>query len=426
MLKKNIKKEVLKMAEGIFKQSRKNTYVFEGHAVITDNSFTINKTNEKGTWVYNSLNFGIDCGDHGINYVNLMGGYNPKGGSYVSIQKIGEDGSILSKEHNLQIDWEDRLDFDFEADENQNINKSSFVKVSLEKDSEGKSVQKMFITPYDAIEYIKANIEDKMPVVVRGHMEYRLNSADEWIPSHIVDSISIRKEEFLQPKTVLDLMVLIDNNTLGKPNIEERNVPLYVKSAYYINKVGQNVYKQSCAIPFKILFDINSINLNDEKDRKRFDYGVKHYFSPEEKKKDFTSELLFRCHYSGGVKKVEVSLDVLPTDIREGIEAGFISEEQVMNGMAIQGPQSKDIIFDTVLTRIETHEDSDGSVVTIPKIVGEFSKYKNSEIVMFEDLEPIETSNQNTAPVDNTLVIDDEEMDKSATDILALFSSMGN
>ena len=78
------------------------------------------------------------------------------------------------------------------------------------------------------------------------------------------------------------------------------------------------------------------------------------------------------------------------------------------------------------MTRVETVEGADGSVMTVPKVIAEFSKYKNSEIVLFEDLKPIDTNKQNTAPVDNSIVIDDEEIDKSAADIMALFSSMGN
>ena len=330
------------MQESKFKPSRKNTFLFEGHAVIGENSFTINKTNNEGTWVYNSLNVGIDCGEEGINYVNLMGGYNPKGGSYISIQKLDEEGKILPRENNIQVDWENRLDFNIESEEN--INKSSFVDVSIEKDNNGKNIQKTFITPYDAILYLKEHLVDKLPVVVRGHIEYRLNASNDWIPSHVVDNITVKSEEFLQPKTVLNLMVLVDKDTLGAPNIEEKNVPLFVKTAYYINKINKDVYKQTCAIPLKILFDLNTIDFSNEKDKKKFTKGAELYFSPEKDKKDFTSEFMFRCHYSGGVKKTEIKIEDLPTDIREGIENGFISQDQVMGNMAIQGAQSKDII----------------------------------------------------------------------------------
>jgi len=148
------------MSENIFKTSRRNTFTFEGHAIVNDNSFTINKTNEAGTWVFNSLNVGVDCGDHGINYVNLMGGFNPNGGSYITIQKVDSNGSIRPKEDNITVNWEDRLDFDVTAED---INKSSFIEVTLEKDNNGKNVSKSFITAYDAVDYIKEFITDKLP-----------------------------------------------------------------------------------------------------------------------------------------------------------------------------------------------------------------------------------------------------------------------
>lgn len=407
------------MPESIFKPSRKNTFAFEGHAVVTDNSFSINKTNNEGTWVYNSLNFGIDCGEHGINYASMMGGYNPKGGSYIPIQKIGEDGTILSREHNINVNWEDRLSFNIEAEEN--INKSSFIDISVEKGSDGKLIQRTFISAYDAVEYLKEQLVDKLPIVVRGHIDYRLNDAEDWIPTHVIDNITLKSEEFLQPKTVLNLMVLVDENTLGQPNIEEKNVPLYVKTAYYVNKINKTVYKQTCAIPFKILFDINSIDLNDEREKKKFKYGCEHYFKAE---KGFVTEVLFRCHYSGGVKKAEIKLEDLSSDIRDGIEAGFINPDQVLGQMISQTSTSKDIIFEQVMTRVQTVKDDDGSENSILKVVIEKNKYKNNEIVLFEDLEPVDAQ-LTSAPVDNTLQINDEEIDKSASDIMALFSSMG-
>ena len=217
-------------------------------------------------------------------------------------------------------------------------------------------------------------------------------------------------------------MVLVDKDTLGKPNLEEKNVPLYVKTAYYINKMNRVTYKQACAIPLKILFDINTIDLNNQEDKKKFEYGVNNYFKVE--KKDFVNEILFRCHYSGGVKKTEIKLEDLPKEIQEGIKAGFINQDQVMGVMAIQGPSTKDIIFDQVMTRIETVTTPDGAEYTVPKVIIEKEKYKNSEIVLFEDLEPVDETS-NTAPVDTMIAIEDEEIDKSAADIMAMFSAMG-
>ena len=409
------------MPENNFRQSRKNTFVFEGYANITDNSFIINKTNESGTWVYNSLNFGVDCGEHGINYVSMMGGYNPNGGSYISLQRIGEDGKTLPYENNLKIDWDERLSFNIEAEENINI--SALIDIAIEKGSNGKTIKKIFLSPYDAISYLKETLVDKTPVVVRGHIDYRLNASGDWISSHIIDNISIKSEEFLQPKTALNLMVLVDKDTLGKPNVEEKNVPLYVKTAFYINKMNNNTYKQTCAIPLKILFDMNTIDLNNDADKQHFSYGVKHYFSPS--KDGFTNEVLFRCHYSGGVKKTEIKLEDLPTEIREGVAAGFINLEQVMGTMTIQGSVNRDIVFDQVMTRPKNITTDEGVEVTIPEVIIEKEKYKDSEVVLFEDLEILSSVN-NVAPVDTVTEIEDDELGETASDIMALFAEMGN
>ena len=53
------------MTENVMKVSRNNTFRFEGTVNVTDKTFVINKTNEKGTWVQNRMGLSIDCGDDG-------------------------------------------------------------------------------------------------------------------------------------------------------------------------------------------------------------------------------------------------------------------------------------------------------------------------------------------------------------------------
>ena len=84
------------MSENNLKVGRQNTFRFEGHVILSEKTFTINSSNDKGTWVHNGLNLGIDCGESGIHYVNTMGGYNPTRDNVVYLQKIDSDGKFFS------------------------------------------------------------------------------------------------------------------------------------------------------------------------------------------------------------------------------------------------------------------------------------------------------------------------------------------
>ena len=407
--------------ENVLKQSRRNTFTFEGHAIVGEKTFTIDKANDEGTWVHNSINMGIDCGDQGIHYVTMMGGYNPIGENYLQLLCTGEDGKLLPREQGFKIDFEDRLNIDFKDLEEHNVSKSNYINMYVERDNNGKTIPKTFLHLYDVVPYLKEHIIDKTPLVIRGHIDYRISTNGDVTASHVIDTITVKSEEFLNPRASLQLMVLVDKDTLGQPNLEDRNVPLYVKTITYIGKMNGKKYNQTCAVPLKILLDMDSQDIETEQGKKNFKYGVDTYYTPS--KKGYVNETLFHCHYTGGVKKTEVKLEDLPKEIREGIEHGYISQEQVM-GVMTNGPAPKDIVFDFVMSEGKEVQIED-IVQKIPVPVHEKAKYKESEIISFEDLEPVDVT-KNVAPDDNTLEISDEELDDTATNIMNMFASLGN
>lgn len=408
------------MSENKLKVSRNNTFTFEGRAIISDKTFTINSTNKDGSWVHNGLNLGIDCGEHGINYVNCMGGYSTEKDNFIYLQLIGEDGKFLSGSESTKIvKWDDR--FDLSDDELKIVNPQNIIRTYLEKGSDGKNLKRSFISMYDAIAYIKDHLNDKDPVIINGHIEYRPSEdGNDWYTTHVLDSISLRNEELLQPKATLELMVLIDEKCVGQPNIEERNIPLYFKTLTYLRTINGNKYNQVCTVPVKVLLDMNTFDLSNEPGQKKFKYAIKNYFSSKD---GFVNELLIRGYYTGGAKKVEVSLDDLPKDIREAIENGIMDKEQVIGAMAINGTAQKNIVFLQVPTFPKKVVIDDVEQV-LPVPIHNKEKYKIDELLSFEDLEPIEVNNSNstTAPVDNSVEIDSEEEDASLESIMNLFA----
>ena len=408
------------MSENNLKVGRQNTFRFEGHVILSEKTFTINSSNDKGTWVHNGLNLGIDCGESGIHYVNTMGGYNPTRDNVVYLQKIDSDGKFLSGPMSTKtIAWEDRLtisDADLE-----DVSPRDIIKIFIERDENGKTIQKNFIAMYDAIAYLKEHLNDKDPISVKGHIEYRpSNDGTDWYTSYVFDTISSKTEEFLHPKAMVELSVLMNDGCIGKPDMETMTIPVYANTLTYVRSVNSKKYNQTCTVPVKFLFDAEKLGLTTDVGRKKFDKMIKTFFKA---KKGFVSEILICCNFSSAAKKVEVSLDDLPKEIREGIEAGILNEEQVMGTLAITGKAPQEYVYAYLITAPKVIKDEQGNENTYPCPITIEDKYKEEELLSFEDLEPIE-DNTITAPVDNTLPIDEEDESENFDSIMSMFAGM--
>lgn len=404
------------MAENVMKVSRNNTFRFEGTINVTDKTFVINKTNEKGTWVQNRMGLSIDCGDDGYQFVSLNGGYNPQNDSIIYLTTVDEEGNFLGKEHSLEIKFDER--HNISKEDMARVNKNNLVRVKLGEDDE-----KFFITPYDAVDYLKDKLEDGMTVVVSGNVEETPSAnGDEWYTNHVVTRITTKKKDLLTPSAIVDYTFLIDKNVVGQPNLEDMNVPLFFKGVTYVRKVGDKKYNQACVFPKKVLYEAN--DFNTEAGRTKFSYGVKHFFTPS--KEGFVDELSVRCRYKSGAKMASLKIEDLPQDIQNAIAMGFMTEEQIMaNAMAISGNRTTDLVFVRVNTSIKDVTDADGNTVPVIKAIQTPEKYKTSELVEFEALEPIEDNSTKAAPTDN-YEIPDEEINETAQNILNMFASFNN
>ena len=403
------------MAENVLKIGRNNTFRFEGTVNITDKTFVINKTNEKGTWVQNRMGLSIDCGESGYQFVSLNGGYSPNGSNILYLATVDENGQFLGREHNLEIEFEKRNELTEE--DMKKLNKRNLVTVTLD---EG---EKVFVAAYDAILYIKEHLKDGDIVVVKGNIEETPSTdGDDWFTNHIVNEIKLKNKEFFNPSAYADYSFLVDGSVVGQPNLEENNVPLFFKGLTYVRKIGDNKYNQVCAFPKKVLYEAD--DFGTPKGNEKFTYGVNHFFTPTEK--GFVDEIAIRCKYKSGAKTTNVKLEDLPKDIQQGIAMGFITEEQIIaNATAVSGNRTTDLVFNRILTKREEIKDNDGNTSMKFKFIKEPKKYKESEVLGFEDLTPIENSSVKAAPSDN-YEIADEEINETAQNILNMFASFGN
>ena len=128
----------------------KSSFSLLGKAKINDYTFDLDKVSDS-KWQYSTMNLGVDCGDHGVIYAEMMGGFSQINDNlvYVHGKKENDAGNMVDDFKNqFTLDWEDR----FEEKYLEDVCERSFIKVVIEKDSNDKNFTKKFLSEYDAIE----------------------------------------------------------------------------------------------------------------------------------------------------------------------------------------------------------------------------------------------------------------------------------
>ena len=153
------------MANGIVKKDWSANFTLIGTPVVNDYTYKIDQHSEKSSWIYNSLNLGIDCGEkHGIVYAECMGGYSEERENVIYVHGKDENGND-DFDNRFEVAWEDR----FNDEILETIGDMCFMTVGLEQTMQGNTYYKKFLSAYDAIAYIKEHLTSDIVVNVRGN-----------------------------------------------------------------------------------------------------------------------------------------------------------------------------------------------------------------------------------------------------------------
>ena len=111
-----------------------------GKAKVSDFTFKIDVASGKegSDWIYNQMNLGVDCGENGTIYADLMSGYGSERDNVVYVHGKKEDDNgreVDDFDNKFSIDWEDRLD----EDNFDSIGEMCFITVGIEKDEIGRA-----------------------------------------------------------------------------------------------------------------------------------------------------------------------------------------------------------------------------------------------------------------------------------------------
>ncbi|MBY6838675.1 hypothetical protein [Clostridium botulinum] len=387
--------------EKVLTQLKKGTSSFNliGKAKVSDFTFKLDveSSKEDSDWIYNQMNLGVECGEYGTIYCDLMGGYGSDRENKVYVHGKTEEGKDDFKS-NFTIDWEDR----FDEEVLKSVGDVCFIKVKLDENEE-----KKFISQYDAIKYINDNLEEDTIVNVKGNLEWSKYN-DTIQAKKTITSIVLSKAEEKDFKATFIQTVLLDKDSIGKLDKETRTIPINtyivenIRGSFdgksLVHKKGGKIVK-SMNLPLPKTF--NFLVGEDVEQAKKM---LKVFKS----KGKGVTQLGINGYFSrGGVNTVSVTEDDIPDDIKELIDLGYVNKDEILGQIALKnGGKKPEQLFIK-----SPHIKYSGEDIKMPSVDRIDSLYEEDDINVAMILESI-GANEEDESIE--AVIEDKEDDEDS------------
>lgn len=306
-----------------------------GEAKLNDYTYKIDEKSEKSSWIYNSLNLGVYCGEkYGTVYASMMGGYSEEKAGVVFAHGKKEDGSD-DFENQIQVAWEDRFDEDIL----ESLGDMCFITVGLEQTNKNKVFYKKFLSEYDAIAYIHEHLEEGMVLNVRGNIRYSLYQERVQMQKNINNIVLSKVDDAAKYKATFVQTVLLnkDSASLKKEQIDKDKGVLYVSTRVLDYLKEFNGIEVKGQYPFQKEFEFK-MDLNNEKICKMI---IEKVFKV---KKDVT-QITFEGEFISGGAVVTATWDDVPDDVKDLVECGIYTKEEALQCCSTNGTREDRMIL---------------------------------------------------------------------------------
>lgn len=322
------------MSEKIVKKDWQSSFALIGRPILNDYTFKIDERSERSQWIYNALNLGIDCGEkHGVVYAEMMSGYSEDNENRIYAHGKKDDGSDNFDEQVI-VDWDDR----FNDSVLEDIGRSSFIRVGLEKTDKGKVYYKNFLSAYDAIAYIQEHLTSDMVIYVSGNLKYSSYNDTVQVKKSITYIALANSNDPANFKATFIQSALIDKDSASLKNIDKDKGIVYVDARVldYVKEI--NGVEVKGLYPFNKQFEYTMDFSNESQCKKIMEKLFK-------VKKDTVTQINFEGEFIESGAVVQATLDDLPDEIRELVEIGVFSEEEACAKCTANGSKQRRMVF---------------------------------------------------------------------------------
>ena len=384
-----------------------------GEAKINDYTFKIDEESASG-WVYNNMNLGVDCGNGNTVYCDMMGGYSSVNDSVIYVHGKTENDNgkeVDDYENRFTVDWDDRFDEDII----EQVGKQCFITVGLEKDNKNKTFVKKFLSAYDAIEYIKENLEEGTVINVKGNLKYSSYQGNTQIKKEVTSVFLSKADNPSKYSATFQQTILLDKDSLDRYDKESGSFPITAYVIDYVGKYGENKQEIRQNVAFSKVFQFNV-------DPDELEKGTKLVNKLFKAKKDNINELLVEGDIIEGQAKINITIDDVPDDIKELIELGAYTEEEALAKCAVGNTREKKMVIKKPVIKMVGEGDDKK-----PIIAKTDDKYKFDDLVFLsqlidEDEETEKDNKNNKSSKNNKKNSDDNKEEYSLDDLDALLN----
>lgn len=322
-----------KEKNALVKENWQNHFTLIGTPKISDFTYKIDEQNEGSSWIYNSLNLGIDCGEkHGTVYCELFGGYSDERENKIYAHGKKEDGKD-DYSVKMEIAWEDRFDESILEE----VGDMCFITVGLEKTDKGKTYYNKFLSAYDAIAYVKEHLTSEMVVNVKGNLKYSTYNDRTQIRKTINSIVLSSKEDPSEFKAVFTQTILLDKDSASKENIDKEKGAMYVNARVLDYVKEYNGVEVKGNFPFPVQFEFVMDLSKPEQCKKIIDKVFK-------VKKGITQET-FEGEFVESGAVVQTTVDDLPEEFKEYIMLGLYTKEEALAKCSTNGNKERRMIL---------------------------------------------------------------------------------
>jgi transposase-like protein len=324
----------------IIKENWVSNFNLIGVPKINDYTFKIDEKSEKSSWIYNSMNIGIDCGEKfGTVYAEMMGGYSSEQPNAIYAHgKKDDDSDDFSQQ--ITVDWDDR----FNESILETIGDLSFITVGLEKTTKGNTYYKKFLSAYDAIAYIKEHLEDDMVVNVRGNLKYSMYQDKVQVRKNITSIVLSKVEDASKYVARFTQTVLIDKASASLKNIDKDKGVMYVEARVLDYLKEYNGIEVKGQYPYAKTFEFEMDFSNEVQCKKIMEKVFK-------VKKGIT-QITFEGDLIEGGAVVTATLDDIPQDIKDLIDCGVYTEEEALARCSSNGNREQRMVLRKPMVRL--------------------------------------------------------------------------
>lgn len=310
-----------------------SNFTLIGEAKVNDYTFKIDEHSNKSSWIYNSMNLGIDCGEKfGCVYAELMGGYSENRENIIYVHGKDENGNDDFGQ-TFTVDFEDRLNDEVL----ESVGDLCFITVGLEKTDKGKTYYKNFLSAYDAIAYVQEHLEDGMVVNVRGRLQYSIYNDNVQVRKTIQSIVLSNVDDPSKYVARFTQSVLLDKDSASLKDVDKDKSVMYVNARVLDYLKELNGVEIRGQYPYNVTFEFPMDLTKQETCKKIYEKLFK--------VKKNVRQVTFEGEFVEGGAVVQTSWEDVPDDIKDLVEIGVYSKEEALQKCSANGSRERRMLL---------------------------------------------------------------------------------